>query len=124
WQKPADQDLIPAPPPGRRREKVRNSGKWITFRARNEERSKHVGVGPKLNIKTGPGRIVKIKCWMSIRRTTSLLISRPKALEICSAILRQPIRGLRLFISMTAAISSLERPLGPGRRVRWEPYRR
>jgi hypothetical protein len=29
---------------------------------------------------------------------------------------------LRLFISTTAAISSLEGPLGPGRRGRWELY--
>jgi hypothetical protein len=49
---------------------------------------------------------------MSMRRTTSLLIARPKALEICSAILRQPQRGLRGFISTTATISSLEGPFG------------
>ena len=61
---------------------------------------------------------------MSMRRTTSLLIARPNALEICSAILRQPMRGLRRFISTTAAISSQEGPLGPGRRGRWELYRR
>ena len=30
---------------------------------------------------------------------TSLLISRPNAIEICSAIFRQPKRGLRRFIS-------------------------
>jgi hypothetical protein len=30
------------------------------FRARNEERSKHVEVGPKPKIKMGPDRIVKI----------------------------------------------------------------
>ena len=32
-----------------------------TFRARNEERSKYVEVGPKLKITTGPRRIVKIR---------------------------------------------------------------
>jgi len=47
-----------------------------------------------------------------MRRTRSLLISRPNAFEICSAILRQPMRRLRRLIPMTAAISSLEGPLG------------
>src|SRR5271154_2396563 len=46
---------------------------------------------------------------MSMRRTTSLLIPTPNALEICWAILRQPMRGLRRFISTTAAISSVVR---------------
>jgi len=37
-----------------------------------------------------------------MRRTTSLFISIANALDICSAIFRQPKRGLRLFISTTA----------------------
>ena len=37
------------------------------------------------------------------------------ACAICSAIFRQPNRGLRLFISTTAATTSFEGPLGPGR---------
>jgi len=55
---------------------------------------------------------------------TSLLISRPNAIEICSAIFRQPKRGLRRFILTTAAISSQEGPLGPVRRSRLETYQR
>ena len=45
-----------------------------------------------------------------------LLILIANALDICSAIIRQPKRGLRRFISTTVSMSSLEGPLGPGRR--------
>ena len=43
-------------------------------------------------------------------------VSIPNALDICSAIFRQPKRGLRRFISTTVSMSSLEGPLGPERR--------
>jgi len=39
----------------------------------------------------------------------------PKALKICSAILRQPKYELRRFISTTASIGSLDAPFCPGR---------
>src|SRR5260221_217771 len=55
------------------------------------------------------------KWWFArIRRTTSLSISRPKAYD-CWAMRGQPKRGLRRLISRTAAISSFDGPLGPGR---------
>src|SRR5713101_1857757 len=44
----------------RRREKVNISGNWITFRARNSERSKHVGGGAKSGYQKGPCPIDEI----------------------------------------------------------------
>jgi hypothetical protein len=45
-----------------------------------------------------------------------LLERNAEGAKDCSAILRQPNYGLRRFISTTASISSLDGPLGPGRR--------
>ena len=44
----------------------------------------------------------------------TFLDGKPKVSDSCCAIRRQPNRGLRRFISMIAAISSVDGPLGPG----------